>query len=332
MAERTNDRRARMRMSAEEVKQSAERGAFGGGPSFILPPSGVELWEPDHAGEYLLRIVPYQVTKPGHPDNKAVGSWHYRRPYGAHWNVGGSGQAVICLKDTFKQGDAVCRKVKELYDAGYEANEKAIKAHRAKRNCMFLVIDVKNDPGKVKIFDWSFSKFARELENKLKLAETEQLGFANAEGGLVLKVLVVADEFGGKKYFKVLEGAKDGSICPGIEFVPARSYTDLNDNILDQIDNIHLDEVFVVTPAEKIEELFNAGGEMGGDTHAAGSEFDDPPPAPTPPRTQPKTSPPKAPPKQRAAQTTEQDEFADPPPAPAAGKKAAVAPVEEEAW
>jgi hypothetical protein len=215
--------------------------------------------------------------------------------------------------------------VRELYDDGYDKNEKAIKAHRAKRNCLFLVVDVKNDPGKVKIFDWSFSKFAKELENKLKLCETEQLGFANAEGGLVLKVLVIGDTYDGKKFFKTLEGDKDGSICPGIEFMPAKSYTDLSDDIVTQIEKIHLDEVLIVTPAAKIAELFNAGGEMRG----AGQEG-----AEEPVQRQPRPTPTPAP--ARTTQATEKvgDEFGEPEPEPAAAKAwGKVEPATtEEAW
>lgn len=256
-----DDRRASMRISREEMKRSAERSAFGGGQSFIMPPPDVEMWEPDKKGEYFLRIVPYMVTKPGHPDNRPVGSWHYRRPYGAHWNVGGSGQAVVCLRDTFKQGDAICDKVRELSDEDYDANKDAIGHLRSRRNCIFLVIDVKNDPTKVKIFDWSYSKFAKELEKKLLMAEAEHLDFANANGGWVLKLIVVEDAYQGRKYLTVLEGSKDGSVCPGIEFLPAKNFTDLSDELLDQAERIKLDDILIITPAEKIAELFNAGGE-----------------------------------------------------------------------
>ena len=302
-----DDRRASMRISREDMKRTAERSAFSGGQSFIMPPSDVSMWEPDKAGEYLLRIVPYQVSQSGHPDNRPAGAWHYRRPYGAHWNVGGSGQAVVCLKDTFKHGDVICDKVRELSDEDFDGNAKAIRNLRSRRNCIFLVVDVKNDPKKVKIFDWSYSKFAKELEKKLLLAEAEQLDFANADGGMVLKILVVEDAYEGHKYLTVFEGSKDGSVCPGIEFLPGRTFTNLSDELLDQAEKIKLDELFIITPAHKIAELFNAGGDM-----AAGNE------EPTKPAKKPVETP------KRKPQVVETDNFEEEEPVKPAKKPAKV--------
>jgi hypothetical protein len=250
-----------MRMDIKRVKETAEHGAFGGGSNVVVAPPGFELWAPEEAGTYILRICPYPVTLEGHPDGVAVGEWHYRRPYGIHWNVGDSGQAAICLRDSFRQSDAVCSRMTELRAEGFEQNKEAILANQSKRNCLFAVIDVVNDPKKVKIFDWSFSKFGKELEKALKIATPEQCGFAQPSGGAVLKVIVVTDSFNGKKYFKVVEGDNFGGACPGITFLPAKGptgdFTNLSDNILDQLENCKLDECLIITPAEKIAQLFS---------------------------------------------------------------------------
>jgi hypothetical protein len=215
-----------------------------------------------------------------------VGIWHYRRPYGIHWNIGESGQAAICLKDSFHKTDAVCIRASELRAEGYDQNKEALQAIQSKRNCLFAVVDVKNDPKAVKIFDWSYSKFAKELEKALKIATPDQLDFAQVNGGLVLKVTIITDSYQGKKFFKVMEGDNFGGPCPGIEFISAKGptgdFTNLSDAILDQLEKCKLDECLVITPAEKIAELFSgvespsdetpaeevAGEEVAGDTPA----------------------------------------------------------------
>ena len=345
------DRRANMRMDSKRVKETAEHGAFGGGSNVVVAPPGFELWAPQEGGTYVLRICPYPVTMEGHPDGVAVGEWHYRRPYGIHWNVGDSGQAAICLRDSFRQSDAVCSRMAELRAEGFEQNKEAIQANQSKRNCLFAVIDVVNDPKKVKIFDWSFSKFGKELEKALKIATPEQCNFAQPSGGWVLKVIVVTDSFNGKKYFKVVEGDNFGGACPGITFLSAKGptgdFTNLSDGILDQLENCKLDECLTITPAEKIAELFSgvAGdapaddapvdktpaetteeapvGDAGAWGAPSESAEDGEPPAEEPPAEEP---PPPTRPTGKANPAPKAGARATPPPPPAKGGKQPIKP------
>ena len=272
---RSDDRRAKMRMDQKVIQHTVEHGAFGGGATLVVPPNGVKLWEPDKADTYYLRICPYPVTKAGHPDGVKPGDWHYRHPYGIHWNVGSTGNAVICLRDTFRQSDRICDRMQELRAEGYEDHKEAIDAAQSKRNCLFPVIDVKNNPKEVMIFDWSYSKFAKELEKKLKsISKIEFRDFAQADGGWILKVLVVTDLFNGKKFFKVLEGDNFGGACPGIEFIDAQKFKVLDDKIIDQLERIKLDDCFVVTPAKEIAAMFDGGNVEGGEAPAEGGTTD----------------------------------------------------------
>jgi len=212
-------------------------------------PNGIEEWRPEAAGVYYLRVCPYLVTQPNHPDKIKVGHGHYRRPYGVHMDVGGSGQAVVCLKDTFGRSDPIDVRVKEL-SADYDENEDAIKAIRAKRFCLFAVIDVKNNPTKVVAFAWSYAKFAKILEQKLRVGEQEDLDFAQVDGGKVLKVTVIEDKFDKRTFFQTFQ----------IEFQDAKSFTNLSDELIDQIPNF--DDCFITLTPEEIGKLFSGDAEV----------------------------------------------------------------------
>jgi hypothetical protein len=92
----------------------------------------------------------------------------------------------------------------------------------------------------------------------------------------------------------VFEGSKDGSVCPGIEFLPGRTFTNLSDELLDQAEKIKLDDIFVITPADKIAELFNAGGDMAVEEEPAKPQ---------------KPAPQKPAPQKRRQQVVEEDNF-----------------------
>jgi len=279
MASRDNDRRARMRMNREEQQTVAKTGAWGGSNSLTLsPPEGIEEWRPEEEGTYYMRVLPYEVTHAKNPDNIRKGRGHYRRLYAVHFDVGGSGEAVICLKETFGQTDAVCDRIKDLL-SDYKANEDAIRAIRPKRFCLFAVIVWKAGEKPVlvpKLFAWSYYKFAELLEKKLKLGEPEDLDFAQPEGGKVLKVVVASENanLGGKSvdFLKTLS----------IEFIDGKSLTDLPDAVIDKIPN--LDECFAVPTQEHIAALFN------GDEEDA--EVDTPPVKPKPGKAGKKPEPP----------------------------------------
>lgn len=256
MANRGDDRRARMRMNREEQQSVAAKGAWGGGGSShtLSLPEGIEEWRPEEEGTYYMRVLPYEVTAKWNPDNIRPGRGHYRRLYAVHFDVGGSGEACICLKETFGRADAVCDRIKELC-ADYDANEEAVKAIRGKRFCLFAVIVWKAGEKPVlvpKVFAWSYYKFAELLEKKLKVGEPEDLDFAQPEGGKVLKVAIAAESFKGKDFLKTLS----------IEFVDGKSLKDLPDAVIDKIPN--LDECFTVPTPEHIAALFNGDVEDEG--------------------------------------------------------------------
>jgi len=255
-----DDRRARMRMEREDVQRTAKVGsAFGGERgTFLTLPEGVESFAPEKVGTYLFRVVPFEVTAKGHGDKIAVGKWHYRRPFGVHQDVGGSGEAVLCTRETFGIPDIICNKCRELAKS-YEENKEAIKAIQNKRYCAFLIILVKTPDGvvynpkevKFHLYADKYSKFAKVLEKKLSTGEPEDLDFGQADEGKLLKVAYTEEDFGGHKYLQAFS----------IEFADAKGLTDLSDDIIDAIPDV--DSMFVTTDPAHIAELFD-GGEEGG--------------------------------------------------------------------
>lgn len=261
-----DDRRSRLRMNREEQQQVAKKGAWDSGSNTVLClPEGIEEWKPKEAKTYYLRFLPYEITKPGHPDKLAVGKGHYRRPYGVHFDIGGSGEAVVCPKESFGDRDVICDRIRELAK-NYKENEDAIKALRASRWCLFSVIDVKADPTKIYIYNDKFAKFAKVLEKKLAVGEPEDLDFANPNGGSVLAVTFTQESFGGHDYLQAFQ----------IEIKDGKSMADLSDDILERCPN--LDDCLITPDPLHIAELFSAGGDGGGAAGGA-SEWEGTPPA-----------------------------------------------------
>jgi hypothetical protein len=174
-----------------------------GGASSISVPSNSVKWEPKEAGVYNLSIVPYIITKPGHPDASllgeefAIGDDWYRRPYGIHRNIGGK-QIVICPKTTFGLPCPICELKWEL-GKNYEANKAQISALKPKRQVMYNIY-VK---GGFQIFDMSDFKFGEMLEKEIEQAEDKSVaGFSLLQNGKTLKVRFVKATYEGRNFFK----------------------------------------------------------------------------------------------------------------------------------
>lgn len=259
MANRGDDRRARLRMNRDEQAAAAKNGPHGGGGSSatLCVPDGLEEWRPEEEGTYFMRVLPYEVTG-WNPDGIRPGRGHYRRLYSVHFDVGGSGEAVICLKETFNRPDAICTRIKELC-ADYKANEEAVKAIRGKRFALFAVLVWKAGEKptlKPKLFAWSYYKFAELLEKKLKVGEPEDLDFAQPDCGKVLKVQIAMTN-------STINGKSvDFLETLSIEFMDGKSLANLPDAVIDAIPN--LDECFTVPTPEHIAALFNGDVEDDG--------------------------------------------------------------------
>lgn len=195
-------------MLLERTKKHANNSQNKSNNSSFLnaPEGGVEFWFPEEEGDIVLNILPYIITKDNHPDGTitgesfAVGDPWYRRPYGLHFNVGPNKKKCLCPKFTFGKHCPICDEVQKLCN-DYEANKELIGAIRVKKYCLFNA--TVGESKKIRVFDWSYSKFAEVLEKEItKAKDPGAAGFAMLEDGRALEVRIVEDKFGGKVFLK----------------------------------------------------------------------------------------------------------------------------------
>lgn len=252
---RTDDRRARYTTHSEDVKRTTE--VSRGGSHTLKLPDGVSDWRPEAAGTYLMRVLPYPVTQEGNPDGVPVGRGHYRRMYGVHFDVGGSGRAVVCPKASFGKPCPICKKVAEL-SRDYKVNEATIKDVRAKDFTLLniyligfapergeMVLAKPAEAQTVLVFAWNYSKFADALEKELKRADAKCINFASIDEGMVLKVRVIQETYLGKPFLT----------CDHVDFLPGKHLARLDDAVLDKLPA--LDDCLIQRPYEEIDKLFH---------------------------------------------------------------------------
>jgi len=251
-------------INREHVRNTAKN-AQKGGSSIVRTPDGVSRWMPEKKDTYFLRFIPYTVTLPNHPDGVEVGEMWYRRPYALHFNVGGSDRPAICLK-SIGQKCPICEEVKRLSE-NYDNNEKVIKDIKAKHSMLYLCFNPR-EPEKLIVFDWSAFKFSDKLETELaELCEDDldNLGFADIEGGKVIKFRVGEGTFSGGKFL----------VTDKVDFVDAKAFTDLEDEIVDNAPS--LDDMLVAMDYDTLKKLFH-GVETEETEETNGEEEEDAPP------------------------------------------------------
>ena len=241
-------KRERKRMSREKVANTSRNRDFGGG-WVITAGDDAEIWQPKSECTTRIRILPYEVTKPGHPDKVEVGDIWYRRPYLVHRNVGGSGSPVLC-PNSFNNPCPLCQEVQRLKDDDYDGNLKMIKSLKAQVCILYACVNVKDDE-QILLFDWSAFKFSEKMEKEVNRGPQENLDFAQIEGGKVIKFRTVEATFESNSYF----------VTDRVDIEDAKHLTDLDDELLDRVPK--LDECLLETSYDDIKAMFC--GVTGGD-------------------------------------------------------------------
>jgi hypothetical protein len=271
---RGDDRRSRARVNSEAVNKSARRSRGG---NVLRLSEGIPVWFPEEAETFAVRVLPYQVTHDYHPDPVKKGQYWYRRPYGVHFDVGGTGVDIVCPRH-FGAKCPVCEAAKVLSDQDYNKHKEEIRALRPKQFVAYAIIDAKGDHTKVVLFDWSRSKFSDKLDDEVKRAGPEVLGFSNADDGMVIKFRTSEETYQGKTFYTT----------DRIDFVDARDLASVSDDVLDAVPK--LDDCFEILPYETIDALLH-----GADTSENKDKNED-------------VDPPKSKPKAK-----DEDEDVDPP-------------------
>jgi hypothetical protein len=222
-------------MAERARKQAEERKNKGKGGRTIQLPDGVDKLEPEK-GEMLLDIVPYEVSVKNHPQGIKPGDMWYERTYMIHFNVGPDDQAFICPR-TVNKPCPLCEEYSKL-KKDPDADEKTVKALKAKERQLFNVIDLESKKQDVQVLDMAWWNFGKALEEEIRVGKEGAAGFADLEDGKTVRVRFSQESMGGNKY---LEASR-------IDFEKRKDYTE---KILDE--TVDLDTALVIPTYEELE-------------------------------------------------------------------------------
>ena len=198
-------------------------------------PDGVGTWEPDKKGEYMIDVLPYEITGDNHPDEVVAGVVWFKHPFKVHHDFGSENKSVIC-PGTIGKKCPVCEEITRL-NKDYDENEDLIKSLRPQRYVALNIVDPE-DSDRVAIFSMPIWKFYDCLEKELAESDDDVANFFDVdESGKTLKVRFSEESFAGHKY---LSASK-------IEFIERDEMDE--DEVFDKV--VSLDEMFVM----RIEEL-----------------------------------------------------------------------------
>lgn len=229
----SRSREQRQKMVAQNLETKGKKGGV----------ISSETWCPDKEGAYTFDVIPYLITKQGHPDfteeSYNVGEeYFFRRGYSLHWI---DRKPYVCPKETFGMKCPICEARAKLE---YGSDEE--KLLRTKRNVLY-VTRMKGE-SEYKILDWGYSKFTKPLEEHLELTDDrEELAFYEFEGGMTITMKV-----------------KNNIEKPNMHYLEAKAFkfvdrADLDEDIIDTVPK--LDDLIKVLPYEKLLAIFKGSAE-----------------------------------------------------------------------
>jgi len=217
----------------------------GGGTMFQNIPQDTQYYKPDE-GKATLRILPYVVTDPKHPDGDMApaGDIWYKRPFKRFRGIGTEKKPYISPKSIGKP----CPILEYYTAAKADPSIPDKEANKAKPQDMVMyniqVLDPKtkkwSDP---MFFFYSYHNFEKMLKKELLDPDNEEfLSFMDLEGGFDIRVRWEKESFDGNDFLKA------GS------FTFIERDEDLDEEILDQV--VNLDECLVVKPYKELQNIF----------------------------------------------------------------------------
>ena len=235
-------RKERRRLTKDDVRNNARES--GGGKKYFNLPKGVDLWEPDKAGSFLLDFMPYEVTIENHPDRRGdkviPGDLWWKYPYAVHERIGPAQDTVVCPA-SFGKPCPICEERARLAK-DYDTNKPAIQAINAKKQVAYIIRNP-DDADRFSVFSYSQFKFGDALDEELKSAGEEVLSFYDVtDEGKTIKVRFADDEFQGRKFLKANR----------IDFEDRKAMDE--DEVLEAVPC--LDKIFLVMEYEPLKKLF----------------------------------------------------------------------------
>lgn len=249
----------------------------GGGTMFQNIPQDTQFYKPEE-GKVTMRILPYVVTDPKHPDGEMapVGEIWYKRPFKRLRNIGSEKKPYVSPKSIGKP----CPILEYYTAAKADPSIPDKEANRAKPQDVVMynvqILDTKtkkwSDP---QFFFYSYHLFEKMLKKELLDPDNEEyLAFMDLEGGYDIRVRWEKETFDGNDFLK----------AGNISFIERDE--DIDEDILDQV--VNLDECLVVKSYKELQNIFL---ELDGEENSEEEEEDKP--APRPPSRRQKTAEPE---------------------------------------
>ena len=202
-------------------------------------------WYSIKEGVNKLDIIPYEVKTNNHPQKVPRGDLDYKLDIWVHRFVGPADESYLCLKKTFGKRCPICDEIQKMLDSeDYTWKDDAVKALKAKRRCLYNVIDVNGDDEKILLFEISHFEFQKEIIEEAEesaSSEGEFVAFADLEDGSTIKFRGSAREGEFKNTFQP----------KSYKFIDREPY---GEDILDEV--YPLDALLRIPTVEEIEKSF----------------------------------------------------------------------------
>lgn len=231
-----------MRRRADEKEKSG-----GGVGQLFIFPDGVSINFLEVRKRMELDILPYVLTKKGHPDTKdgvpAVGDVWGHRTFGMHRNVGPEDKTYICPKMTFGLPCPICEEVARL-SKDFNTNKETIKAIKVKERQLFNVIDLDEEDKGVQLLHISHFLFGKLLDEEIREGEEALAEFYELQGGSTLTIRMKEGDFKTSDGKAILQASR-------IDFAEREDY---DEKVLDE--TLALDNFLNVPSYEELEKAF----------------------------------------------------------------------------
>jgi len=194
--------------------------------------------------KYTLRLLPYIVSDPKHPDGQNIapeGELWYKRPFKRVRQVGVDKKSYISPLSIGKACPINEYYIKAKADPSIPDTE----ANKFKaQDCVMYNVQVieKGEPGPIMFWWFSYACFEKRLKKELLDPDNDQYAtFMDLVGGYDLRVRFQKEQFAGNDY----------SNADSISFVER---DDIDESILDEV--INLDDVLVIKSYDELNNIF----------------------------------------------------------------------------
>jgi hypothetical protein len=181
--DRREDRRSTARRRAE-----AHQSGFA--TTLFNMPEDLSFWKLEK-GKKRISIIGYVVGK-GNPFADQ-GEFHYERTFYVYNKIGADENRYVAPGKTFNHKDFV-QEWREKKAREKDADQELLKALTAKERQVFLVFDHDEPEKGIQLFEFSYHKFGKRLDNRIKLSDESKgwdLFYYPDEDGFMLELSVI---------------------------------------------------------------------------------------------------------------------------------------------